>query len=58
MITVSQSAINSVLRDLESGNPDYVEQFFAVRPDWLEQDGKQATEQEDKSEEKQEEAKA
>ncbi len=38
MFNVSQTAINAVLRDMESGNTDYVEQFFVKRPEWLEND--------------------
>jgi hypothetical protein len=38
MFNVSQTAVNAVLRDMESGNTSYVEQFFVNRPEWLEND--------------------
>jgi hypothetical protein len=49
MIIVSQSAIESVLSDIRSGDTSYVDDFFAARPDWQDK----TTEQADKQQEEQ-----
>jgi len=46
-VTVSQTALNSVLNDIRTGNTEYVDRFFAARPDWKDQD-EQSKGQEDK----------
>ena len=53
MFTISQSAVEQVLTDIRTGNTEYVDQFFAARPDWQET----GTET-DKTEEKKEEVTA
>lgn len=36
-MTVSQTAVNSVISSIRSGNTSHVEDFFAARPDWQEE---------------------
>ena len=38
--TFSQTAIEAVLRDIRNGNDEFVKQFFAARPEWLDGDEK------------------
>jgi hypothetical protein len=39
MFTVSQAAIDLVIRDMQTGaSDDFVASFFAARPDWQEED--------------------
>jgi hypothetical protein len=55
MIQVSQSAIESVVRDIQSGDTPYVSDFFAIRPEWLEQQDATTAQTDEQQEEKQEE---
>jgi hypothetical protein len=56
MFTFSQTAIGSVFRDIQAGNTEYVDQFFASRSDWLDQDDKANQQTDNQQEEKQQEA--
>jgi hypothetical protein len=33
-VSFSQTVVEGVLRDIRAGDANYVEQFFAARPDW------------------------
>lgn len=35
---ISQGAVDAVVKDIQTGDSDYVEQFFVNRPEWEEQD--------------------
>jgi hypothetical protein len=55
MAKVSETAIQTVLRDIKAGNDEHVKQFFAARPDWQDKDdkaGKQTDNQGEKKTEK------
>jgi hypothetical protein len=52
MFTVSKTATEAVIRDIQTGNTEYVDQFFASRPEWSEED-EETIKQTDKQEEKQ-----
>ncbi len=36
MFNVSETALQAVLRDIREGNTEFVDQFFASRPEWRE----------------------
>ena len=58
MFKFSQSAIEQVVSDMQNGNSDeFVKQFFASRPEWLDEDDK-ASQQTDKQQEQKTEKKA
>jgi hypothetical protein len=52
-MVISQTAVESVVRDIQAGNTDYVDEFFASRPDWQDDGASQQTD--NQPEEKQEE---
>ncbi len=56
MFTVSQAAIDAVINDIRSGNTGYVEEFFACRPGWKDQDEQQTIQTDDKQQEREQEA--
>ena len=55
MIQVSQSAIESVLPDIQNGDTSYVNDFFGARPDWLDHQDNTTIQTDDKQEEQQQE---
>jgi phage regulator Rha-like protein len=53
MFNISQAAIEQVVNDMRSGKSDeFVKEFFASRPEWVEDD-KATTQTDNKQEEKQ-----
>jgi hypothetical protein len=59
MFNISQSAIEQAVNDMRNGNSDeFVKQFFASRPEWLEDQDEQQTAQATKGEKQEETAKA
>ncbi len=56
MFTVSQAAIDAVIRDMQSGNTGYVEEFFASRPDWQDKQDETTTQTDNKQQEEKQEA--
>ena len=51
MFKVSQSAIEQVSRDIQAGKDEHVKQFFASRPEWLDQDDKPTKQADEKKQE-------
>jgi hypothetical protein len=47
-ITFSQTAVESVLNDIRTGNTSYVDEFFTARPDWQEKEETDKPKEEEK----------
>jgi hypothetical protein len=56
MFNISQAAIEQAINDLRSGaSDDFVQSFFANRPDWQDNDDQASTQTDDQQAEKQQE---
>jgi hypothetical protein len=48
-VTFSQTAVQAVLRDIREGNDDFVQSFFAARPDWQDETTEQTDDKQAKA---------